>query len=108
MTKSASFSGTSEQQSCFKEIPHCYASMDRKPLTPYDPLSHRSRLAVDDAPVPLKNSSTIDFDGGIHVVHKRRFITTADLAYTGEPQDPRANQGMLADSKKFRNFQNAK
>merc|ERR1719146_582467 len=102
MTSLNRFDGTSTHNSSFKEIPHCYASMDRKPLVPYHPSAHRSRLALDDAPVPLKNSSTIDFNDGIHTCHKRRFITTADLAYTGEPQDPRANQGMLADSKKFR------
>jgi hypothetical protein len=102
------FEGTSEAQASFQEMPHCYASMNRKPLLPYDPNSYRSRLAVDDAPVPLKNSSTIDFNSGIHTCHKRRFITTADLAFTGEPSDPRSNTGMIADSTRFRKFQNEK
>merc|ERR1719454_824834 len=92
------FLGQSEHASSFKEIPHCYASMDRKPLVPYSPDAHRSRLAIDDAPVPLKNSSTIEFNDGIHTCHKRRFITTNDLAFTGEMSDPRSNQGMIADS----------
>eukprot|EP00913_Durusdinium_trenchii_P023238 g21816.t1 len=51
------FSGVSEYQDCYKEIPHCYA----KPLIPYHPHATRSRLAVEDAPVPLKNASTIAF-----------------------------------------------
>eukprot|EP00438_Fugacium_kawagutii_P027898 Skav231444 [mRNA] locus=scaffold1847:309251:317554:- [translate_table: standard] len=55
------FSGVSEYQECYKEIPHCYASMDRKPLIPYHPNATRSRLAAEDAPVPLKNASTIAF-----------------------------------------------
>jgi len=102
------FSGASEASSVFREMPHCYASMNRKPLLPYDPNSYRSRLAVDDAPVPLKNSSTIDFNEGIHTCHKRRFVTTNDQAYTGEPSDPRSNPGMLADSTRYRRFQSAK
>merc|ERR1712050_608104 len=87
------FDASAEAASSFREMPHCYASMDRKPLLPYDPLSYRSRLAVDDAPVPLKNSSTIEFNSGIHTCHKRRFVTTNDQAYTGEPPDPRSNPG---------------
>merc|ERR1711865_1319479 len=70
------FNDVSEAQHKFRETPHGYASMERKPLCPYDPNSFRSRLAVDDAPVPYKNASTIDFHGGIHVVHKNRFKTT--------------------------------
>merc|ERR1719316_1199769 len=108
MTNSNRFSGTSMHHSSFKEIPHCYASMDRKPLLPYHPNSHRSRLAIDDAPVPLKNSSTIDFNDGIHTCHKRRFITTNDQSLTGEPSDPRSNPGMLADSTRWRKYQAAK
>ena len=64
----------------------------RKPLMPYTPNAFRSRLAagfsergqrfpasfgrsgrkVDDAPVPYKNASTIEFNDGIHTCHKRR------------------------------------
>eukprot|EP00427_Karlodinium_veneficum_P025110 CAMPEP_0169118746 /NCGR_PEP_ID=MMETSP1015-20121227/31165_1 /TAXON_ID=342587 /ORGANISM="Karlodinium micrum, Strain CCMP2283" /LENGTH=166 /DNA_ID=CAMNT_0009181535 /DNA_START=57 /DNA_END=557 /DNA_ORIENTATION=- len=109
MTSSSTrFEGLSEQAHKFREMPHCYASMDKKPLLPYDPLSYRSRLAVDDAPVPLKNCSTIQFNDGIHTCHKRRFITTNDMAYTGEPCDPRNNQGILAEATQFRRFHSSK
>merc|ERR1719460_3057909 len=108
LTSGTRFLGQSEAANSFREMPHCYASMDRKPLLPYDPNSHRSRLAVDDAPVPLKNSSTIEFSDGIHTVHKRRFITTADLAFTGEPVDSRSNPGMLAENARYRRYQSAK
>merc|ERR1740117_656261 len=99
------FDGGSEQGHQFRESPYCYASMDRKPLVPYDPNSYRSRLAVDDAPVPFKNASSIEFGGGIHTCHKRRFLTTTGLSYTGEPCDPRSNMGMVADSSKFNRTQ---
>eukprot|EP00931_Biecheleriopsis_adriatica_P046341 TRINITY_DN265_c0_g1_i1.p1 TRINITY_DN265_c0_g1~~TRINITY_DN265_c0_g1_i1.p1 ORF type:complete len:151 (-),score=35.16 TRINITY_DN265_c0_g1_i1:130-582(-) len=91
----------SEQQACYAEVPHCYASMDRKPLVPYSPLAHRSRLAHEDAPVPLKNASTIEFKDRF-CVHKRRFVTTHQNYYTGESIDMRSNTGMIADSTKLK------
>ncbi|OLP80642.1 RNA-binding protein 1 [Symbiodinium microadriaticum] len=92
----------------FREMPYCYASMDRKPLMPYTPNAFRSRLAVDDAPVPYKNASTIEFNDGIHTCHKRRFQTTNATVYTGEPCDPRSNQGVIAAQTRFRKFMQAK
>eukprot|EP00930_Biecheleria_cincta_P002188 TRINITY_DN103207_c0_g1_i1.p1 TRINITY_DN103207_c0_g1~~TRINITY_DN103207_c0_g1_i1.p1 ORF type:complete len:151 (-),score=31.07 TRINITY_DN103207_c0_g1_i1:130-582(-) len=97
------FTAVSEQQEQFREAPHCYASMDRKPLAPYSPLAHRSRLAQEDAPVPLKNASTIEFQDRF-CVHKRRFVTTHSNYYTGEMPDMRSNPGMIADSTKLKKF----
>mmetsp|Transcript_38031 Transcript_38031/g.80524 ORF Transcript_38031/g.80524 Transcript_38031/m.80524 type:complete len:150 (-) Transcript_38031:66-515(-) len=97
------FDGVSEYQKHFREVPHCYASMDRKPLTPYHPNAPRSRLAMEDAPVPLKNASTIEFHDRF-CVHKRRFVTTHKNHYTGEQQDLRSNPGMIADSTKLKRF----
>eukprot|EP00930_Biecheleria_cincta_P071943 TRINITY_DN59392_c0_g1_i1.p1 TRINITY_DN59392_c0_g1~~TRINITY_DN59392_c0_g1_i1.p1 ORF type:complete len:151 (+),score=38.00 TRINITY_DN59392_c0_g1_i1:111-563(+) len=91
------FTAVSEQNHQFQEVPHCYASMDRKPLVPYSPLAPRSRLAQEDAPVPLKNASTIHFHDRF-CVHKRRFVTTHKNYYTGESPDMRSNPGMIADS----------
>eukprot|EP00434_Breviolum_minutum_P007061 symbB.v1.2.006231.t1/scaffold340.1/size245066/17 len=95
------FSGVSEYQECYKEIPHCYASMERKPLIPYHPNATRSRLAVEDAPVPLKNASTIAFQDRF-CVHNRRFVTTHKNYYTGEMPDMRSNPGMIADSTRLK------
>eukprot|EP00929_Paragymnodinium_shiwhaense_P075489 TRINITY_DN3859_c0_g1_i1.p2 TRINITY_DN3859_c0_g1~~TRINITY_DN3859_c0_g1_i1.p2 ORF type:complete len:163 (+),score=35.78 TRINITY_DN3859_c0_g1_i1:77-565(+) len=107
-TTSLRFEGQSEAGRHYREMPYCYASMDRKPLVPYDPNHARSRLAMDDAPVPYKNASTIDFNQGIHVAHKRRFNTMSQLAYTGEPVDTRSNQGMLSETVKWKNHQKSK
>ncbi|CAE7206134.1 unnamed protein product [Symbiodinium sp. CCMP2592] len=95
------FTAVSEYQDRFREIPHCYASMDRKPLMPYNPNSTRSRLALEDAPVPLKNASTIEFRDKF-CVHKRRFVTTHKNYYTGERPDMRSNPGMIADSTRLK------
>lgn len=96
--------GLSEYQHNFRESAYCYCSMDRKPLCPYDPLSYRSRLAVEDAPVPYKNASIVNFDGGIHICHKKRFNTINRTCYTGEPSDPRSNQGILSENRTFKRF----
>mmetsp|Transcript_15863 Transcript_15863/g.22191 ORF Transcript_15863/g.22191 Transcript_15863/m.22191 type:complete len:153 (+) Transcript_15863:74-532(+) len=95
------FNGASEYNDSFKEIPHCYASMDKKPLIRYSANATRSRLAVEDAPVPLKNASTIEFQDRF-CVHNRRFVTTHKNYYTGEMPDMRSNPGMIADSTKLK------
>jgi len=95
------FEERSEAQHHFIERSHMYASMDRKPLVPYNPNSHRNRLACEDAPVPLKNASNIDFNGGIHVCHKNRFKTMHQTQHTGEPVDLRSHAGIIAESKRF-------
>lgn len=107
-TQRIRFDARSEHSSQFGEMPYCYASMDRKPPMAYHPDAFRSRLAVDDAPVPYKNSSTIEFSDGIHTCHKRRFQTTNSTLMTGEPVEPRTNQGIIADGVRFRRFMQAK
>merc|ERR1719401_1561251 len=99
----ARFDGSSEAQHQYREASHCYASMDRKPLTRYDPNAPRSRMAMEDAPVPLKNASTIQFQDRF-CVHNRRFVTTHKNHYTGEQADLRSNPGMIADSTKLKRF----
>jgi len=89
-----------EAQHKFAEMPHSYCSMDRKPLMPYHPNAPRSRLAIDDAPVPFKNASTIEFNDGLHTCHKNRFKTINRSDFTGEPQDPTSHAGIFAHSHK--------
>mmetsp|Transcript_9407 Transcript_9407/g.15192 ORF Transcript_9407/g.15192 Transcript_9407/m.15192 type:complete len:168 (+) Transcript_9407:85-588(+) len=94
--------GATEYAHQFSERPYCYASMGRKPLSPYHQHSHRSRLAIEDPPVPDKNISSIEFDSGLHVIHKRRFITTYENFFQGEALDPRANTGVTSETAKLR------
>merc|ERR1712137_853302 len=42
------FTASSTHNESFKEVPHCFASMGRKPLTAYDANAPRSRLAQED------------------------------------------------------------
>eukprot|EP00927_Polykrikos_kofoidii_P076972 TRINITY_DN73970_c0_g1_i1.p1 TRINITY_DN73970_c0_g1~~TRINITY_DN73970_c0_g1_i1.p1 ORF type:complete len:163 (+),score=16.67 TRINITY_DN73970_c0_g1_i1:83-571(+) len=102
------FDSVSEGAAKYRENPYCYASMDNKPLIPYSPNAQRSRLAIDDPPVPFKNASTIEFSDGIHTCHKKRFVTTHMVHYAGEATDPRSNPGIISHGVKFRNTQREK
>eukprot|EP00928_Gymnodinium_smaydae_P098003 TRINITY_DN9010_c0_g1_i1.p1 TRINITY_DN9010_c0_g1~~TRINITY_DN9010_c0_g1_i1.p1 ORF type:complete len:155 (+),score=13.13 TRINITY_DN9010_c0_g1_i1:75-539(+) len=102
------FDGVSETAEQFQDIPFCYASMERKPLHAYNPDAYRSRLAVEDAPVPYRNASGVVFNSGIHHCYKRRFLTTNAVHLTGEPCDPRTNQGIISASTTFRRSEQAK
>jgi len=78
--------------------------MEKKPLIPYHPNAHRSRLAIPDPPLPVKNGSNIVFDAGFLACKKKRFLTTNMVHYTGEDVDRRANQGIIAEDTKYRRF----
>jgi len=96
------FNGVTEYMQQYREQHYCYCSMDKKPLQQYNPGAYRSRIAIEDAPVPYKNASIVDFNDGIHTCHKKRFHTNNRTFYTGEPCDPRSNQGILAENTHFR------
>lgn len=91
------FTATSEYANQFKEVPHCYASMRKKPLVPYSPNAPRSQLAQEEVRVPLKNGSSIVFNDPF-MVHKRRFVTTHKNDFTSKPADLRSNGAMLAEA----------
>lgn len=75
--------------------------MGRKPLSPYDPNARRSLLKQSSNVSMDRNTSSIKFEGGMHVVDKRRFKTTHNLSYTGLPLDLRGNPGMISDDIKL-------
>mmetsp|Transcript_119901 Transcript_119901/g.208179 ORF Transcript_119901/g.208179 Transcript_119901/m.208179 type:complete len:192 (-) Transcript_119901:64-639(-) len=93
--------GRTEYADQFREQVYSFCSMDRKPLQPYNPLAQRSRLAIDDPRIPIKNASVVPF--GVDPLHsdKRRFETTHQNFFKGEPCDPRSNQAILGASLKF-------
>merc|ERR1719401_255779 len=97
----APFDGSSEAQHQYREASHCYASMDRKPLSRYDPNAPRSRMAMEDAPVPKKNASTISMHDP-HVCHRRRFVTTSQNAYDGAQHGWKTNPITIAEETKIK------
>mmetsp|Transcript_13876 Transcript_13876/g.31247 ORF Transcript_13876/g.31247 Transcript_13876/m.31247 type:complete len:161 (-) Transcript_13876:229-711(-) len=107
-TGRSKFRASSEYMDQFKETPYCYCSMDQKPLSSYNALSYRSRNAIPDVPMPYKNASIVQFDGGLHVLKNRQFSTTHKVNHTGEPCEVVSNQGILSEKSKFRKHQIAK
>merc|ERR1740121_3334366 len=99
-TPRARFTGCSEHQASYREAPHCFASMEGKPLMPYSPNSLRSRLVVDDVAIPYKNASTIEHRTQ-DVCEKRRFVTTHQNEFTGREEDLRSNARVIAHHAAF-------
>lgn len=66
---------TSLAADVFKVRPTLHAGMTRKPLEPYSPLAHRSRLPSPTVVMPYKNSSQIVI-GDRSSYYKRQFVTT--------------------------------
>eukprot|EP00440_Ansanella_granifera_P037442 gb/GFBE01040623.1/.p1 GENE.gb/GFBE01040623.1/~~gb/GFBE01040623.1/.p1 ORF type:complete len:165 (+),score=29.30 gb/GFBE01040623.1/:1-495(+) len=100
----ARFQGKTEYSDQFRDRQYCYCSMPNKPLRAYSPLAPRSRLAVEDPPIPFKSASSIRFGGGLHN-DKHRFVTTHQSFFTGEPCDLRSNPGILSQHATFRRRQ---
>merc|ERR1712008_460982 len=89
------FTGHSEYSNAFKEVPHCFASMDRKPLTPYSMHAYRSRIALEDPPVPLKHASSIQLRDP-HAMKKRQFVTTNKNHFAAHAPGFQTNAAVLA------------
>jgi hypothetical protein len=87
-----------------------HAAMSKKPLVPYHPNAYRSRILQHENENinSNRNASQVKFDQGLLVMEKRRFKTTNQLSYTGEPVDRRENQGIQAHETKLRHFEMSK
>ena len=79
---------------------HLYAGMSNKPLQPYNPEAHRSRLKTEEFHVPYKNTSQIVIgDRGSN--YKKHFVTTAqNLLKTPKPVMT-TNLGILSEQAKW-------
>mmetsp|Transcript_134846 Transcript_134846/g.336466 ORF Transcript_134846/g.336466 Transcript_134846/m.336466 type:complete len:163 (+) Transcript_134846:103-591(+) len=86
----------SEYKQAYRGARYQHCSMARKPLSGYDPLAARSRLAEADAPTPLKNASHIHFSSDPLHTDKDRFVTTYQTSFRGDPLDVRSNTGVLS------------
>jgi len=100
------------KQSCSTSLTHdtykvsatMHTGMDKKPLCPYDPLSYRNRLPVQDARKPPKNSSQIEF-GDRSVADKKHFVTTNKNTYGSlAKNEPITNGGIVAEKTKWSHY----
>lgn len=94
--------GDSEYARQFRERPVCYSSMDKKPLTTYDPLHYRSRNMIPDIVMPYKNASIVSFDAGMVGRSRKPFGTTNRLYHDGEVPSYVTNHSILCTDLKFK------
>ena len=73
--------------------------MVAKPLEPYNPLAHRSRLPEPSVVMPYKNSSQIVLgDRSCH--YKRQYVTSNQNVYTQSNMAMCSNSDIVASSTK--------
>lgn len=79
---------------------HLYAGMSHKPLIPYYPDAHRSRLKTQDYQVPYKNTSQIVI-GDRSSNYKKHFVTTAQNLLKPPKSVFTTNVGILSAQAKW-------
>lgn len=103
--KNASSEVTSMAHETFKVRPMLHAGMARKPLEPYHPNAHRSRLPSPTVIMPYKNSSQIVI-GDRSSNYKRQFVTTTSNLFSSPKQAITANPGIVSEiTKRQKNAQ---
>ena len=84
---------------------HLYAGMPRKPLEKYSPDAHRSRLRVQELPIPYKNSSSVII-GDRNYQDKKHFVTTAQILLRKPKPLMTSNLGILSEKAKWQRIMN--
>mmetsp|Transcript_40415 Transcript_40415/g.29110 ORF Transcript_40415/g.29110 Transcript_40415/m.29110 type:complete len:82 (+) Transcript_40415:420-665(+) len=73
--------------------------MVKKPLEPYHPNAHRSRLSEPTVVMPYKNSSQIVIgDRSSH--YRRQFVTTSNNTYAKPQANITSNPGIISEGTK--------
>lgn len=80
--------------------------MAKKPLEPYHPNAHRSRLPSPTVIMPYKNSSQIVI-GDRSSFNKRQFVTTSTNMFANHRSEITTNPGILAEATKRKNYRMA-
>lgn len=81
----------------FKVRPTLHAGMVQKPLEPYHPLAHRSRLPSPSVVMPYKNSSQIVLgDRSSH--YKRLYVTSNANVHSQPKMEMCSNPGIVAQT----------
>ena len=87
-------------QSAYGKRGFLHAGMPRKPLEPYSPFAHRSRLPTAGVVMPYRNASSIVI-GDRSSDYKRQFATLNKLNYPKHKlEDATTNPGILATQNK--------
>jgi len=79
-----------------------HAGMQKKPLFPYDPNSHRSRLPTSDFVIPYKNTSQVEIGERSSYNPKSSFRSTYMASMPGpDMHDLTSNQGIISEKTKW-------
>ena len=90
----------------FRVRENLHAGMVKKPLEPYHPNAHRSRLPQPTIVMPYKNSSQIVIgDRSSH--YRRQFVTTNQNNYKEHKAEITSNQGIISEMTKKQRYQAA-
>jgi len=84
----------------YKVRPNLHAGLLTKPLEPYNPNAHRSRLPQATVIMPYKNASQIVI-GDRSSDYKRQFVTSQKNKFTATVAQPISNPGILAERTKW-------
>ena len=77
-----------------------HAGMIKKPLEPYHPNAHRSRLPQPTVVMPYKNSSQIVI-GDRSSYYKRQFVTMNQNHYCSPKREITSNTGIISEKTKM-------
>lgn len=79
---------------CLKRSMH--VGMGRKPLVPYDPLSYRNRLPIDDFVINQQRKNEFIL-GNPDMVNRKRWVSTSKDSYKIPKELPISNDGIISD-----------
>lgn len=80
----------------FKVRSNLHAGMTRKPLEPYHPNAHRSRLPSPTIVMPYKNSSQIVI-GDRSSNYRRQFVSTTTNTFNKPNASLTSNPGIVSE-----------
>jgi hypothetical protein len=96
-------SNISEAKETYKTRQVLHLGMKAKPLMPYSPDSHRSRLPLKQFQRPDRNSSSFSMGDSQRSQQSRQFITTSQAMLRSPHYEVLTNPGILSDLAKWRN-----
>ena len=88
------FKSSYQQDYSLKRSMH--VGMGRKPLVPYDPLSYRNRLPIDDFVINQQRKNEFVL-GKPDMINRKRWVSTSKDSYKKPKELPISNGGIISD-----------
>ena len=91
------FKSSYQQDYCIRKNMH--VGMGKKPLCPYDPMSYRNRMPIDDFHVEKQRKNEFEM-GDPGLINRKRWVSTSKDTYRKPMECPIANWGIVSDMAK--------